>query len=35
MNIKLMNNLCDALDFNVKVIFNKEILTAGVITSKS
>lgn len=34
MNIKLMNNLCDALDFDVKSIFNKEILTKGVITSK-
>jgi hypothetical protein len=35
MNIKLMNNLCDALDFNVKVIFDKEFLTSGVIASKS
>lgn len=34
MNIKLMNNLCDALDFDVKSIFNKDIITKGVIISK-
>ena len=34
MNVKMMNNLCDVLDCNVKVIFNKEILTEGVTVSK-
>jgi len=34
MNIKLMNSLCDAMDCDVKSIFNKDILTKGVVTSK-
>ena len=34
MNVRLMNNLCDALDCDVKSIFNKDILTEGVIVSK-
>jgi len=34
MNVKMMNNLCDVLDCNVKIIFNKEILTEGVTVSK-
>jgi hypothetical protein len=33
MNVKMMNNLCDALDCDVKIIYNKEILTEGVIVS--
>jgi len=33
MNVKIMNNLCDVLDCNVKIIFNKEILTEGVTVS--
>jgi hypothetical protein len=33
MNVKMMNNLCDALDCDIKIIFNKEILTEGVIVS--
>lgn len=34
MNVKMMNNLCDVLDCDVKSIFNKEILTEGVTISK-
>jgi len=33
MNVRLMNHLSDALDCNVKSIYNKEILTEGVIVS--
>lgn len=35
INVKMMNSLCDILDCNVKSVYNKEILTEGVITSKS
>jgi hypothetical protein len=34
MNVKMMNNLCDALDCDVKSIFNKDILTDGVFITK-
>jgi len=34
INVKMMNSLCDALDCNIKSIYNKEFLTDGVIVSK-
>jgi hypothetical protein len=34
LNVKIMNSLCDSLDCDVKSIFNKDIITEGVIVSK-
>jgi hypothetical protein len=35
INVKMLNSLCDALDCNIKSIYNMECLTEGVIKSKS
>jgi hypothetical protein len=35
VNVKMLNSLCDALDCNIKSIYNKECITEGVIKSKS
>jgi len=35
LNVKMLNSICDTFDCNIKLIFNKECLTEGVIISKS